>query len=51
MDVGGIKINLPKIVEFAKKNSIKLGEEIYIHSVVTKKSLPYLSENWNYFNE
>lgn len=46
-----MEINLPKIVEFAKKNSIKLGEEIYIHSVVTRKSLPYLSENWKYFNE
>lgn len=43
--------NLAKIYNFCYKNNINVGQEVFVHSVITRKTLPRLFDIYKYFCE
>lgn len=41
--------NLTKIQAFCEEHNIALGQEVYVHSVISKKSMPNLFDTYTYF--
>lgn len=44
-----VEKTLRKYIDFASKHGIKLGDEIHVHSVISKATIPYLCEVYSYF--